>query len=87
MTHADLHQTHHQSPTQTLVIFNPNTGNLPLSTGKKKFKKKKKKKNLEKEKADGETEKEERKENWNNEIEEREISGEKGGIKYYYYYF
>ena len=41
---------------------------------------------LEKERAGGETEKDEREENWNNEIEGREILREKGEIKYYYYF-
>ena len=38
------------------------------------------------ERADGETEKEEREENWNNEMEEREISGEKVNKIYIYIY-
>ena len=39
------------------------------------------------ESANGETKKGEREENWNNEIEEREISREKGGINFFFFFF
>ena len=76
VTHANLHQTHQ--------ISNPNIGDLPLSIGHNKKKKKKKTTEPENERVDGETEKEEREENFNNEIEGREISGEKGGINFFF---
>ena len=83
------------NPLQPQPNHDPNTGPnhdpqptsaIPTSSFKHRSQQKKKKKTTEpeNERVDGETEKEEREENFNIEIEGREISGEKGGIKFFF---